>query len=180
MIRILLATGLILIQMQAAFSANDPEATATRVVAALRAQDMNKLARFVHPVKGVRFSPYEYLESTDRVMSAKQVRSKDQQSYYWGQADAADVAIEMNFSSYYREFIYDRDYVYAPRITRNGLLGSGTAINNIRKVYPKSTWIEYHFPPDPGEMNWNSLWLVFEHYQSKWYLVGIVHGAWTI
>jgi hypothetical protein len=29
-------------------------------------------------------------------------------------------------------------------------------------------------------MDWSSLWLVFQRDGATWYLVGIVHGSWTI
>ena len=31
-----------------------------------------------------------------------------------------------------------------------------------------------------GGMDWRSLWLVFEKLGAEWFLVGVVHGSWTI
>ena len=156
------------------------ETVATELVGVLHDKNMNKLAEFVHPTKGVRLSPYEFVESKHRVMTASQIRSKDNSTYVWGNHDGSGDPINLNFDAYYREFVYDRDYVRAPRITRNGVVGKGNTINNIREFYPQGVWMEYHFPAPPQRNNWNSLWLVFEQLNGKWYLVGIIHGEWTI
>jgi len=72
----------------------------------------------------------------------------------------------------------------APDVTYNSeTLSSGNLINNIRESYPAAIIVEYHFPgfeEKYGGMDWTSLWLVFEKQGSEWYLVGLVHGEWTI
>jgi hypothetical protein len=181
LVRILLFAGLFTVtQLEPSLARTGLKTTANRVVAALQAGDRVKLAEFVHPSKGVRFSPYQHIETTDVVLFAKQVTSKANKIYLWGEYDGSGDSIELSFDSYCSKFVYDRDYVHAPKITRNGVLGSGNITNNLREIYPQSTWVEYHFPSAPGEMDWTSLWLIFEHYRGAWFLVGIAHGAWTI
>ena len=63
------------------------------------------------------------------------------------------------------------------------IIGRGNTPNNIGATYPRSTIAEYHFPgfdAKYGGMDWTSLWLVFEQDDAQWYLVGVVHGSWTI
>jgi len=36
------------------------------------------------------------------------------------------------------------------------------------------------FNPDYAGMDWKSLRLVFEQYEGRWYLVGIINNQWTI
>ncbi|MBI2669782.1 MAG: hypothetical protein HYX20_01375 [Candidatus Yanofskybacteria bacterium] len=156
------------------------ETVSAELVRVLHIRDMSKLAGFVHPTKGVRFSPYEFVESSHRVMTANQVRSTDNTAYVWGNYDGNGDPIRLTFDAYYRQFVYDRDYIRAPRITRNGVVGKGNTTNNIREFYPRSVWMEYHYPAPSQRNNWNSLWLVFEQLDGKWYLVGVVHGEWTI
>ncbi len=158
----------------------DVETVATELVSVLRDKDMNKLAKFVHPVKGVRFSPYEFIEPSHKVMTARQIGSKHNTPYIWGNYDGSGLPISLTFAAYYRQFVYDRDYIRALQITQNGVVGNGNIINNIREFYPESVWMEYHFPSSPRRNDWNSLWLVFERYRGTWYLVAIVHGEWTI
>ncbi len=159
---------------------NTVETVATQLVGVLHDRNMNKFAEFVHPTKGVRFSPYEFVEPNHRVMTANQIRYKDNSAHVWGNYDGSGDPINLTFDAYYQRFVNDRDYPRAPRITRNGVVGQGNTTNNIRGFYPQSVWVEYHFPALPQRNNWNSLWLVFEQLDGKWYLVGIVHGEWTI
>lgn len=156
------------------------ETVSAQLVSVLHDGNMNKLAELVHPTKGVRFSPYEFVESNHQVMTAGQVRSKDNTTRVWGNYDGSGDPINLTFDAYYQRFVYDRDYRRAPRITRNGVVGKGNTTNNIREFYPQSVWVEYHFPAPRQRNNWNSLWLVFEQVGEKWYLVGVVHGEWTI
>ena len=159
----------------------DVEMVSAQLVNVLHDRDMNKFAEFVHPTKGVRFSPYEFVESNHVVMPTDLARSKDNiNAYIWGYYDGSGLPITLTFDAYYERFIYDRDYVHAPRVTRNGTIGNGNTTNNIRQFYPQSVWMEYHFPATPRRSDWNSLWLVFEDYRGEWYLVAIVHGEWTI
>jgi hypothetical protein len=90
----------------------------------------------------------------------------------------------LTYAAYHRKYVYDHGYSRAKQITYNSdALSSGNLINNIRQSYPEAIIIEYHFPgfhEKYGGMDWTSLWLVFEQQGSQWYLVGIVHGEWTI
>ena len=158
----------------------DVEATAAQVVAVLHNRDMNSLARFAHPTKGIRFSPYEYVQPSRQVMKADQIRSKSNRSYLWGYYDGSGFPIDLTFENYFQRFVYDRDYIHAPHVGRNSQYGSGNTINNIAEFYPHSERIEYHFPPNDDGFDWNSLWLVFEEFKGKWCLVAIIHGEWTI
>ena len=156
------------------------ETVSAQLVSILNDRNFNKLAELVHPTKGVRFSPYEFVEPNHRVMTAEQIRSWNYDLYLWGNYDGSGEPIGLSFRAYYEIFVYNRDYARAPRITRNGVVGKGNTINNIREFYPQSVWVEYHFPTLGQWNNWNSLWLVFEQVGEKWYLVGVVHGEWTI
>jgi len=63
----------------------------------------------------------------------------------------------------------------------NGLILRGK--DNRFEVYPGTIIVEYHFPGEDRELqglDWKSLSLAFERYENEWYLVGIIHGQWTI
>jgi hypothetical protein len=63
------------------------------------------------------------------------------------------------------------------------ITGSRTSIYNLSEVYPGTIVARFYFEgfKDKYEgMNWKILWLVFEQKRTEWYLVGVVHGEWTI
>ncbi len=156
------------------------------VIQLLKNKDMRNLATYVHPQKGVRFSPYAYVDiKTDRVFKATELNRflEDEKKYLWGYYDGSGEPIQLTHQKYYESFVYDHDYVNAREVGHNKIVKQGNTINNSKKVYPGSSIIEYHFPgfdPKYGGMDWASLRLVFEKFNNRWYLVGIIHAGWTI
>lgn len=156
------------------------------VIFALKKRDMSTLGAFIHPEKGVRFSPYAYVDiKNDQVFEAKEIPGlmKSKSIYTWGTYDGKGDPIKLTFSEYYEKFVYDQDFANPQEIGYNKIIGTGTTLNNIKKAYPEGRFIEYHFSvfnPKFEGMDWESLRLVFEEYKGEWYLVGIVHDQWTI
>lgn len=159
---------------------------AEEVLTAIKNKDMDVLSKMVHPVKGVRFSPYAYVrESEDIVLTAgklKDIRA-DNTEYLWGSYDGSGEPIKLTFTDYYDKFIYDKDFINAKEIGYNKTLGKGNTEDNSKKVYKSSIIVEYHFPgfnPEYTGMDWESLRLVFEKVEDTWYVVGVIHDQWTI
>lgn len=152
----------------------------------LKTMDMGKLAGYVHPQKGVRFSPYSNVNlQKDVVIKASDLTKyeKDTGKRLWGTFDGSGDPIELTFKDYYKKFIYDVDFLEAPQIVYNQAIQRGNSILNVKEAYPDSSFIEYHYPGFDQQyngMDWRSLILVFEKMNGKWYLIGIVHGQWTI
>jgi|GEM_PF-934718 len=160
---------------------------AKSVIQALKAGNIAKLSNFVHPQKGVRFSPYaSVLLDQDRVIRKNQLAQMwaSAKLYRWGEYDGSGDPIRLSFRKYHRRFIFDHDFSRAESVNYNpASMGHGNTPNNIQAVYPKSIAVGYHFSgfdPKVSGMDWSSLWLVFEKKGSAWYLVGIVHDEWTI
>jgi len=160
---------------------------AEKVLLALKTKDMARLATFVHPEKGLRFSPYEYVNmGADLVFRRNQLQSlwASKKLHAWGEYDGSGAPIQLTFRAYYQGFVYDHDYAKAKHVGFNSeIMGHGNMRNNIREVYRRAIVVEYHFAgfdPQRKGMDWKSLWLVFEKKNQMWYLVGIVHGEWTI
>jgi cell division protein FtsB len=160
--------------------------TSSSVITALKDKDMKMLSGFVHPDKGVRFSPYSYVETEkDIVLSAEQIKESMESSkiYSWGHYDGTGDPIELKFSDYYNRFVYDRDFASAGYVGFNKTFKSGNTINNAREVYPEAIIVEYHIPSFDARyegMDWKSLRLVFEEKSGVWYLTGVIHDEWTI
>lgn len=159
--------------------------TAMNVVELLKDQDFNNLSFFIHPTKGVRFTPYSYVDLQNLVFTSQQIPSllQSSQIYNWGNFDGTGDPINLTFSNYYDLFVYDVDFVNPHIIGNNIVIGTGNSLNNIEQAYPNGEFVEFHFTGfDPGlfEMDWKSLRLVFEDVNGDWYLVGIIHDQWTI
>lgn len=154
------------------------------VIKALEDQDMPTLSGYVHPLQGLRFSPYAYVNEADQVFSADQVASllAADRTYTWGTFSGSGESIDMSFMEYYAQFIYDEDFAQANEMSLNHRLGVSTSMDNIVDFYPTAMVVEFHFPgfdPQLEGMDWRSLRLVFIQSDSTWYLVGIVHDQWT-
>ena len=150
----------------------------SQVVAALKAKDMNKLSTFVHPAKGVRFSPFGYIGDDDLVFKSAALKSllKSKKVYRWGTYDESEEPIRMTFAKYYRQFVYDYDFAKPDKINYNLKQNNGIMINNIGEFYPKGVEVEYFFEGTDERM-YGSLRLVYERQGSKWFLVGIVRDT---
>jgi len=162
-------------------------ARASEAIMALKDGDLEELSSFVHPDKGVRFSPYATVQAGDDgdvVFSADELKSlmADPTVYHWGTYDGSGMPIELTFRQYYEEFVYDVDFARPDVVGFNERVGQGNSIDNIASAYPDGVMVEYHFEgfdPEYAGMDWRSLRLVFEEEDGIWYLVGIVHDQWT-
>lgn len=167
---------------------------ADKILFALKNKDMAALSGYVHPQKGLRFTPYSYINTaTDRLFMVSEIPDlfSGTTRYHWGSYDGSGEPMDLTFTDYCAKFVYDKDFLAAPQIVYNQVLQRGNSINNIEEVYPQGVSLEYHFSGFVAEyegMDWESLKLVFEQEETssgqqsdaKWYLVGIIHEQWTI
>jgi len=162
------------------------EERAKTVLTAIKNYDMEKFSDAVHPEKGVRFTPYTYVDvEKDLVFTAEEVRNlaNDSKTYLWGYYDGSGEPMNLKFEDYYKAFIYDADYLNAEQVGYNKTLSYGNALDNSFEVYKNSIIVEYYFSgidPKYEGMDWRSLKLVFEKKNDVWYIVGIIHNQWTI
>jgi hypothetical protein len=159
---------------------------AHQVVSAFRTEDGERLARLVHPKKGVRFSPYAYVEVVeDQVFSSTQMARfwRDPQTYRWGVADGTGDPIELTPAQYAERFVMDRDFGHPTSIAIDRDRAYGNTVNNAAEVYPQARRVEFYVAPGPGQgqpaFDWAALRLVFEQLDGAWYLVGVIHDQWT-
>jgi hypothetical protein len=157
---------------------------ARHVISAIRLKNFDQLARYVNPARGVRFSPNATIDTQQNtILSVRELRSgfRDASVRTWGYSDASGDPIRLTFSKYYRHFIYDRDFAQAPVVRFNEFAAKSTDRNNFWEIYPNAISVEYYFPPStPKSNDWAALRLAFERQAGKWFLVGVVHDAWTM
>lgn len=168
------------------FYSSDLISRAIGVMELISVKDMEELSKHVHPIAGVRFTPYFYVNTqSDKVFTASEVAGlmQDNQILTWGNYDGSGEPIDLKFSDYYEKFIYDKDFVNPEIIGNNVALGKGNVEDNIVEAYPNGQFVEFHFSqfdPQFQGIDWESLRLVFEEHNDIWYLVGVIHGQWTI
>lgn len=161
------------------------EETSNKLIYAISTKDSEAISEFVHPIKGVRFTPYTYVSSeNDIVFNQEEVKNffNDQNVYTWGCYDGKGDDISLISSQYYDKFIYTADFINAEDIGYNEVLSGGNMTENQFEVYKNAIVVEYYFSgfnPDYAGIDWQSLRLVFEQYEGGWKLVGIIHNQWT-
>jgi len=159
---------------------------AVEVVNILKARDMNELKNYAHPQKGIRFSPYANIDETnDIIVTANDLEPYMNSSdiYTWGSYDGSGEPIDLIFSDYYDRFVYNQDFANPHIVGNNQIVQTGNTINNIEEVYPNAQFVEFHFTgfdPQYTGMDWTSLRIVMEEYNSQLYIIRIIHDEWTI
>ena len=162
------------------------EERAHELMNALKNKDAKTIAAYVHPEKGVRFTPYTRVSlDNDMIFDKEDILTffEDENIYLWGWYDGSGEEIKLTPAQYYEQFVYSADFINAKEIGYNEVLTGGNVIENQFEVYENSIIVEYYIPeidPQFEGLDWQSLRLVFEEYEGSWKLVGIIHNQWTI
>jgi hypothetical protein len=160
--------------------------TASReVINLLKDKNYQLLSEYIHPIKGIRFSPYANVNIKDNsVFTPFQISNftNDTKKYIWGYTDGKGDEIKLTPSEYFDKHVYNRDFDSAPQVSYNKIIGTGNIVQNQFEVYPNASIVEFFIPGTQQYefMDWQSLRLVFEKYEDKLFLVGIIHNQWTI
>ena len=163
--------------------------TAKEIVKLIKNKEFKNLANYVHPIKGVVFSPEYYNPKINAVFSKELIVKgfDNNKKYIWGYFDGSGDTIELTFREFYDKYVYDKDYVNAPEIVLNPTHDNDnnrkSFIRSIKEEVPGLSFVEFYFSGFDKKyegMDWRSLFLVFENYENKWYLIAIINGHWTI
>ena len=153
---------------------------------AISRRDFTALASYVHPDRGVTFTPYSTVDfDTDLTFTADQIRAleQDQTTYVWGLEDGRGLPIQMTMAQYLDRYVWDADYTRAPELGIDQIITGGNALENLAEAYEGCRFVDFCYPsadPVNDGLDWSSLKLVFQAEGSRWYLVGVAHGEWTI
>jgi hypothetical protein len=154
-------------------------AKAEVAIKALKFKNFTLLASITHPKKGVRFSPYPYILSSDIIIKAKKFQKEfdGNKIRKWG-IEKHGVPMELSFKDYFSQYVYDQDYDNYDKINFNKNYGEiNVMVDSSRKYYPQAIIVEYFVADNMLQIdkNWHSLKLVFERYKKKWVLSGIIN-----
>lgn len=160
--------------------------TAASVTDAIQAQDYETLSTYVHPTRGVTFTPYSTVDlQHDQHFTSQQIKdlSTDTNTYTWGYEDGRGEPIQMTMTEYFARFVFDADYTQAPQVGVDQIIVSGNALENLTEAYPDCHFVDFCYPSrDPANegLDWCSLKLVFLRENGQWRLEGLIHSQWTI
>ena len=87
----------------------------------------------------------------------------------------------MSLKNYLEKWVFVKDFTQS-EVSLNEIKHRGNTINNIKEIYPNSNFTENYLEgtEEYAQMDWNSLRLVFEEYEGKLFLVGVINDQWTI
>lgn len=152
------------------------------VVLALKEKNFAVLAAHMGPKK-LRFAPYVYLNSSNRMFSKSQVTNffSTSGTLNWGDADGTGDPILMTRSQYANRFIYARDFFTSATVSYNVRTATGNTPSNFATVYPGRAFVEYYVPAtNPGDLDWRAIDIIWQKDASGiWRLVAIANDEWT-
>lgn len=156
------------------------------IMNALAVGDYTILERYVHPVKGIRFSPYPSVNKKDDVIVTRSILenllSRDT-IIRWGYFDGSGYPIEMTFKNYITKYIVIDNCLSAFEVTIGEIKQRGNMLDNCSEIYPDTQIIEYFCGGRDNKyegMDWVAIKFVFDQYENQSFLIGIVHNGWTI
>ena len=155
------------------------------ILQAIKSKDYEKVASFISPGAGVRFSPYGFIDTnTSQVLFPSQLieYAKNKKRLAWGAFDGSGDTITLTVPAYFEKFVYNEDYVNAEKKSVNQFLANGNSLNNLHETFPGADFTEFYFPgfdPKYEGMDWQTLRLIFHYQNNRYVLIGIVHDQWT-
>ncbi len=156
------------------------------ILKTLSSRNYKALSRYVHPVLGLRLTPYSYIDiKNDRKFSAKELYNIKQpkKKFVWGEFDGSGEPIKMTIGEYFSRFVYDADFLTKGEVTVNEVIPSGNTTNNVEEAYPGCDFVDFMIPmidPQYEGIDWRALRLVFKKEKDKIFLIGIIHNEHTI
>ncbi|WBX96617.1 hypothetical protein [Chryseobacterium gambrini] len=154
------------------------------IIQALKDKNFKKFAEFIHPEKGVRFSMYAFVNPKEdkKFSKADFIRYQSTKTLFtWGTMDGSGDLYRATIRDYLADWVYSKDFATA-QVSLNEFLGKGNSLNNLKEIYPNADFTENFMKGSEANsgMDWKCLRLIFEEFQGKYYLIGVVNDQWTI
>ena len=156
----------------------------SEILSALKSNEIEKLSKFIHPEKGIRFSMYGYVQpNTDKHFTKEEFikYAPTNIKFTWGEKDGTGDQLVLSIKDYLNQWVFKRDFTSA-EYYQNSFKGGGNSINNLKEIYPKTDFTENYIPGSEkySGMDWNSLRFVFEELYGTYYLVAVINDEWTV
>lgn len=151
---------------------------------ALKEKDLETIASYTHPKKGLLITPYVYIVDGIDSFTKEEVKDllKDDEIYNWGIYDGKGTPIELSGEDYFEEFIDTEILRNKIEVFINNPQTRGNTFNNIDEVFNPDLIIEYHYEgsEEYAGIDWESINFVFVEEEDNLYLVAIVGDSWTV
>lgn len=147
-----------------------------KIINALHERNTGKIAEYIHPNKGVTFSPYVFIEDNAPIFNKEEFKNlfKNNDEIYWGIYDGKGKDIQLTASQYFEEFIHSELYIKPDEINVNYINDSGNTENNMMEIFPNTETIEYYHSGS-DKYDWESFILVYEKNENnEYFLVALV------
>jgi hypothetical protein len=156
-----------------------------QILVVVKQKDFPALAKFVHPERGLWFSPYANVDTLSaRRFSVKELRTAGKtKKFLWGSYAGNGEDIRLSLPAYFDRFVYDAEFLEKAQIAQNNFLSEGNKINNAEEIFPQCEFVDFYIKgvdPKMENMDWRILRLVFKTEKGTPYLVAIIHDQWTI
>lgn len=154
-----------------------------KILETLKAKNYAQFSEYIHPDKGITFSMYSYLEANDKHFSKTEFEKfvSSNIKFTWGEKDGSGESLILPIKKYLENWVFTEDFTESEYF-QDEFKGSGNSLNNISEKFPNLHFTENYIPGTKkyGEMDWGSLIFVFEEFEGKNYLVGVINNFWTI
>jgi hypothetical protein len=154
------------------------------LINALKSKNYEYFSTKIHPEKGVRFSMYAFInQKRDKVFTKEDFDRyiKTNILFTWGEKDGSGELYRSTLQNYFSDWMMKKDFSKAQMLL-NKSMASGNSLNNTKDAYPNAEFVEFYIPGTErySKMDWFALRFVYEKYDGKYFLVGIVNDQWTI
>jgi hypothetical protein len=155
-----------------------------KVTHAIENKNLLKLSEFVHPLKGVRFSQFGYInQEEDLVFKPEEIKTflMDKKEYKWGVKSGSGDDLILTPKEYFDKYIFFGSFSKANRKSFNKAVDEMGLDQSQSNIYINSVFVDYYFAGTTKNSNfdWKAIRFIFEEYQNKWFVVGMVYTHWT-
>ena len=170
---------------------NQPEIITKKSEAILKliaSSDFKQLSNYIDSKGGLGFSPYTENLGTLNVINFSKDKiigfKGDNAIYTWGEYDGIGSPIKLTTSEYYKEFIYDIDYLSKAEMmyVDNKKLSESSSLKSLYLKYPNSVLVKFMYKGSEniGFKDFKILFIVYTKINNVWYLSAITHSESTV
>lgn len=163
----------------------DIQTLSNNIIKALDERDMETISTYVHPEKGLLFSPYIYVTEDAVVFDKSEVSGmlESEEKFNWGDYDGKGTPIELTPAEYFDKFLDMAPFLNQDEILIDNLQDRGNTKNNVKETFTDAQIIEYYNEgsEEYGGIDWNSILLIYEEDEAgQLQLIAIIRDMWTI
>jgi len=162
------------------------------IVNLLKNSNIEQLKKYLHPKKGARITLDGYIrEDYDVILKPSELDYllENETKLLWGYSDGKGDPINLSVLGFFKEY-FSYDFTDSDSVVNEIRQGGSNSIDNLTEIYPNKDFVNYYIPyastyldegvEKPQTLDWHALNLVFDEYQGKIYLIGIIKDNWTI